>query len=111
MKKSVFALSAILAFAMMSCVADSQPPTESDSQASELLEQEQDSIKEVTGLAVDGAKNSVALLVGEDTVIFDFPDLDVEHRQAWVIGDSVKVRYYVTEDGDSITDVINESEG
>ena len=111
MKKSVFAISAFLALAMTSCVGDSQPQAESDSQSSELLKQDQDSIKEVSGLAVDGAKNSVALLVGEDTVIFDYPDLDVDHRQAWVIGDSVKVRYYVTQDGDSITDVINESEG
>lgn len=107
----VLAMSALLAVSMMSCVSESQSEKETTEQPSELLEQEQDSIKEVTGVAVDGAKNSVALLVGEDTVTFDYPDLDVDHRQIWVIGDSVTVRYYVTESGDSITDVINESAG
>lgn len=107
----LLAISALLALSMMSCVSESQPEKEKTEQPSELMEQEQDSIKEVTGVAVDGAKNSVALLVGEDTVTFDYPDLDIDHRQIWVIGDSVKIRYYVTENGDSITDVINESAG
>jgi len=111
MKKSVFAISAILALSMSSCIGDSQPAKQEAEQPDKALEQKQDSIIEVAGIALDGAKNSVELLVGEDTLTFEYPDLDVDHRQIWAIGDSVKVRYYVTESGDSITDVINESVG
>lgn len=104
MKKLIIAFGALFALSMMSCIGGSQDnglPTEqpTDSIESDTIE--------VSGLAIDGAKNSVALLVGTDTLIFDYPDLDVDHRQSWVIGDSVTVRYYATESGDSVvTDVI-----
>jgi hypothetical protein len=105
MKKLIIAFGALLAlFSMMSCIGGSQDNNQPTEQPTDSIES--DTI-EVSGLAIDGAKNSVALLVGTDTLIFDYPDLDADHRQGWVIGDSVTVRYYATESGDSVvTDVI-----
>lgn len=68
-----------------------------------------DTALEVTGVAIDGAMNSVYLKVGDDTVEFTYPDLDSERRASWSINDTLTVRYFVTEDGDSVTDVINET--
>ncbi|MBQ9555674.1 MAG: hypothetical protein IJV05_05560, partial [Muribaculaceae bacterium] len=62
------------------------------------------------GVAIDGAMNSVYLKVGEDTIEFSYPDLESDHRSSWSINDTLTVRYYVTENGDSVTDVINDSE-
>lgn len=73
------------------------------------IEQVTDSLQEVTGVAIDGAMNSVYLKVGEDTIEFSYPDLDSEHRASWSINDTLTVRYYETADGDSVTDVINGS--
>ena len=73
------------------------------------VEQVTDSLQEVTGVAIDGAMNSVYLKVGEDTIEFSYPDLDSEHRASWSINDTLTVRYYETADGDSVTDVINGS--
>lgn len=73
------------------------------------VEQVTDSLQEITGVAIDGAMNSVYLKVGEDTIEFSYPDLDSEHRASWSINDTLTVRYYETADGDSVTDVINGS--
>ena len=73
------------------------------------IEQVTDSLQEVTGVAIDGAMNSVYLKVGDDTIEFSYPDLDSEHRASWSINDTLTVRYYETADGDSVTDVINGS--
>ena len=73
------------------------------------IEQVTDSLQEVTGVAIDGAMNSVYLKVGEDTIEFSYPDLDSEHRASWSINDTLTVRYYETADGDSVTDVIHGS--
>lgn len=73
------------------------------------VEQVTDSLQEVTGVAIDGAMNSVYLKVGDDTIEFSYPDLDSEHRASWSINDTLTVRYYETADGDSVTDVINGS--
>jgi len=53
--------------------------------------------------------NSVYLKVGDDTIEFTYPDLDSEHRASWSINDTLTVRYYETLNGDSVTDVINET--
>ena len=63
--------------------------------------------QEITGVAIDGAMYSVYLKVGDDTIEFSYPDLDSEHRASWSINDTLTVRYYETEDGDSVTEVIN----
>ena len=92
MKKLVFALAALFAISMFSCTGGQQENNPSDN----------DSID------TDGANNSISLLVGGDTVSFEYPDLDRDHRDSWYINDTVTVRYYVTHDGDSVTDVVNE---
>lgn len=67
-------------------------------------------LQEVTGVAVDGAMNSVYLKIGDDTVEFSYPDLDGDHRASWAINDTLTVRYYETADGDSVIDVINNTD-
>ena len=54
--------------------------------------------------------NSVYLKVGEDTIEFTYPDLDTENRASWEINDTLTVRYYATEGGDSVTQVINHAD-
>jgi hypothetical protein len=68
-----------------------------------------DTALQVTGVAIDGAMNSVYLKVGDDTVEFTYPDLDSDKRASWEINDTLTVRYYVTENGDSVAEVINET--
>ena len=109
MKKLVFAFGALFAISLFSCLGgnqqDNQQPVPNDT----VEPQPVDSVMQVTGVAIDGAMNSISLVVGEDTVNFSYPDLDREHRASWDINDTVTVRYYVTENGDSVTDVINEA--
>lgn len=107
MRKLVFALGALFAMSLLSCIHGN------DENTSGLIDSTQVNItadslsKEVTGIAVDGAMNSVYLKVGDDTVMFSYPDIDSDHRASWDVGDTVTVRYYVTENGDSVTDVIS----
>ena len=93
---------------MMSCISDNKPSQEEQMEPADI-EQVTDSLQEITGVAIDGAMNSVYLKVGEDTIEFSYPDLDSEHRASWSINDTLTVRYYETADGDSVTDVINGS--
>ena len=106
MKKLLIAFGVLAAISMMSCTGevkqDVQPEEKTDS--IEQLE-----IQEVTGVAVDGAMNSVYLKIGEDTVEFSYPDLEGDHRDSWSINDTLTVRYYETTDGDSVTEVINQT--
>ena len=105
MKKLVFA-AGLLALSLTACVRDNQPNQDEQLEPAEI-EQLSDTLQEVTGVAIDGAMNSVYLKVGEDTIEFTYPDLDSEHRAAWSINDTLTVRYYETADGDSVTEVIN----
>ena len=109
MKKLVLLLAIFAALFVTSCVKETQQPPQ-DNVLEETDTVQVDSAVLVTGIAIDGAMNSVFLKVGDDTVQFNYPDLDSDHRQSWEMGDSVTIRYYVTENGDSITDVINESD-
>ncbi len=106
MKKLLIAFGVLAAISMMSCTGevkqDVQPEEKTDS--IEQLE-----IQEVTGVAVDGAMNSVYLKIGEDTFEFSYPDLEGDHRDSWSINDTLTVRYYETTDGDSVTEVINQT--
>lgn len=109
MRKLVFAVGALVAISLMSCFdngSSDKPETLKDSVAPDTIEKP----IEVTGVAIDGAMNSISLLVGDDTVYFSYPDLDNDHRASWDINDSVTIRYYATENGDSVTDVINEAD-
>jgi hypothetical protein len=105
MKKLVFA-AGLLVISLTACVRDNQSNQNEQLEPAEI-EQPTDTLQEVTGVAIDGAMNSVYLKVGDDTIEFNYPDLDSDHRAAWSINDTLTVRYYETADGDSVTEVIN----
>ena len=109
MKKIVFAFGAILAISMLSCIEGDKNESQKGNDDG-LIEQSADTALQVTGVAIDGAMNSISLLVGDDTLDFSYPDLDIDHKASWDINDTVTVRYYVTHDGDSVIDVINETD-
>ena len=93
---------------LTACVKDSKP-SEDEQLEPANIEQVNDTLQEITGVAIGGAMNSVQLKVGDDTIEFSYPDLDSEQRASWSINDTVIVRYYETTDGDSVTEVINGS--
>ena len=107
MKKLVFA-AGLLVISLTACIKDSKPSEDEQLEPADI-EQVTDTLQEITGVAIDGAMNSVYLKVGDDTIEFSYPDLDSEHRASWSINDTLTVRYYETADGDSVTEVINGS--
>lgn len=96
----------LAAISMMSCTGEVKQDVQPEEQTDSI---EQPEVQEVTGVAVDGAMNSVYLKIGEDTVEFSYPDLDGDHRDSWSINDTLTVRYYETTEGDSVTEVINKT--
>ena len=106
MKKLLIAFGMLAAISMMSCTREVKQDIQPEEQTDSI---EQPEVQEVTGVAVDGAMNSVYLKIGEDTVEFSYPDLDGDHRDSWSINDTLTVRYYETADGDSVTEVINQT--
>lgn len=109
MRKLVFAVGALVAISLFSCI-DNGNSEKQDPQKDTIAPDTTAQPIEVTGVAIDGAMNSISLLVGDDTVYFSYPELDNDHRASWDINDSVTVRYYATENGDSVTEVINEAD-
>ena len=103
-KLLLIAFVTIVAISTISCTGEANQEEKQEVQPDTI---EQPVIQEVSGVAVDGAMNSVYLKVGDDTVEFSYPDLDGDHRDSWAINDSLTVRYYETADGDSVVDVIN----
>ena len=106
MKKLLIAFGMLAAISMMSCTGEVKQDVQPEEKTDSI---EQPEVQEVTGVAVDGAMNSVYLKIGEDTVEFSYPDLDGDHRDSWSINDTLTVRYYETTDGDSVTEVINKT--
>jgi len=110
MKKTFAAMIALAAVALTGCIGDGQnqgETSDNDSTAVETAEQADTALQQVTGVAVDGAMNSVILKVGDDTMIFAYPELELAKRASWTIDDTVTVRYYETPSGDdSVTQVI-----
>ena len=96
----------LAAISMMSCTGEVKQDVQPEEQTDSI---EQPEVQEVTGVAVDGAMNSVYLKIGEDTVEFSYPDLEGDYRDSWSINDTLTVRYYETADGDSVTEVINQT--
>ena len=107
MKKLVFAFGALFAISMFSCLGGNQQDNPHPVPIDTV--EPQPAMLKVTGVAIDGAMNSISLVVGEDTVNFSYPDLDPDHRASWDINDTVTVYYYETENGDSTVQVINET--
>jgi len=109
MKKTFVALCAVMSIAFVACKGDQQQADNNDAnlEPAPIEEVADTALQEVTGIAIDGAMNSVYLKVGEDTVAFSYPELDMEHRGAWEIDDTVTVRYYKGANGeDSVMQVI-----
>lgn len=109
MKKLLIAFGVLVAISLTACMGEGQQDTDSD-ELNDSTELVTDTVIEVTGIAVDGAMNSVYLKVGDDTIEFSYPDLDSEHRASWEINDTLTVRYFETEEGDSVVDVINHAD-
>lgn len=107
MKKLLIAFGMLAAISMMSCTSEVKQDVQPEEEQTDSIEQP--AVQEVTGVAVDGAMNSVYLKIGEDTVEFSYPDLEGDHRDSWSINDTLTVRYYETTDGDSVTEVINQT--
>ena len=107
MKKLLIAFGMLAAISMMSCTSEVKQDVQPVEEQTDSIEQPE--VQEVTGVAVDGAMNSVYLKIGEDTVEFSYPDLEGDHRDSWSINDTLTVRYYETTDGDSVTEVINQT--
>ena len=110
MKKLVLVFGAMFALSLFSCVEGNGTADEQTTFADTIDTVDVDGQMAMTGVAIDGAMNSVYLKVGDDTIEFSYPDLDSDHRASWEINDTLTVRYYVTENGDSVTEVVNESE-
>ena len=98
----------MIAIALTACIDGSQSDNQ-DATTVDSLEQAIDTAMQVTGVAIDGAMNSVYLKVGDDTIEFTYPDLDASHRDSWDINDTLTVQYFETVNGDSVTNVINEN--
>ncbi len=110
MKKLIFAFGLLCAFTMTSCIGNDDGKQDTDTQTDQVVEKEDEpEILSVTGVAVDGAMNSVYLKVGEDTLDYSFPDLESENRDSWDINDTLTVKYVETENGDSVIGLINEN--
>lgn len=111
MKKLVLALGLMAAMFMFSCTSEANHNDDGTAPTDTVETTDSSTIvREVTGVAIDGAMNSVYLKVGDDTIEFSYPDLESEHRASWEINDTLTVRYYATEAGDSVTEVINHAD-
>ena len=108
MKKPVLTWVALIAIALTACI-DSGQSDNQETTTVDTIEENVDTAMHVTGVAIDGAMNSVYLKVGDDTIEFAYPDLEASHRDSWDINDTLTVEYYPTENGDSVTNVINEN--
>jgi len=110
MKKTFVALCAVMSIAFVACKGDKQQADNNDAnlEPAPIEEVADTAQQEVTGIAIDGAMNSVYLRTADgDTVAFSYPELDMEHRGGWEIGDTVTVRYYKGANGeDSVMQVI-----
>lgn len=100
------ALLPLIALAACDNAGTTDNATEADSIATDTVKETVMSLPQsngrmVTGIAVDGAKRSVVLKQGADTVFYDLPPIDF----AWEIGDTLTLTIVTTSNGDSITAV------
>lgn len=59
---------------------------------------------EISGIAIDGAMNSVTIAASTgDTLSFSYPDLEPEKRYTWTAGDSITVKFVITDDEPTVT--------
>ena len=78
MKKLVFA-AGLLIVSLTACVKDNKPSEDEQLEPADI-EQVTDTLQEITGVAIDGAMNSVYLKVGDDTIEFSYPEQERQQR-------------------------------
>lgn len=98
----------IFAFALMLTLSSCDGMFSNNAEQQDSVAQQADSIevetaeKVIRGIAIDGSRRNIYVAVGTDTLDFELSyDLGVDF--SWEIGDSVIVKYYPTEYGDSVT--------
>lgn len=98
MKKLCLIIAA--SFALVSCGGNNgASKVSNESAAADTIVASADSTV-VTGIAVDGAMNSILLRTVEgDTLSFGYPELPTDKRYGWSIGDTVSVSYIKSSDG------------
>ncbi len=64
-------------------------------------------VRTVTGVAIDGGMNSIDLLVGNDTLSFEYPELATPVK--WIDGDTMTV--VLSLKSDSVLNVIHGTSG
>lgn len=105
MKKLIYITAALVALSFSACTGSADGTNDNvDTLAMDSIVNTVDSsaLQEVRGVIVDGARRSIDLKVGEDTMNFELESSsDVE----WEIGDSLTVRYYMTQQGDSVVEI------
>ncbi len=91
--------------------SDKQTATTDTIDSTAITPNDSDSVISVTGIAIDGAMNSIFIKVASgDTLNFAYPDLDESKQATWVEGDTMTVRYLkVTNGPDSVIQLINDS--
>lgn len=107
MKRLVYISLALMSVAFMACEGTSTAGgEENDTIEVDSTENIIDStaMQEVRGVVVDGARRSIDLQVGEDTMNFE---LESSSDVSWEIGDSLTVRYYMTQQGDSVVEIVH----
>lgn len=119
MKKILIPVLSIMAMltAMPSCGnADKGSGSTTDTiDSAAVAANDSDSTLSVTGIALDGAMNSVFIksLQNGDSLSFEYPDLDRKLVDSWEIGDTVTVKYVKTtiggEPADSVLQLINDT--
>lgn len=105
MKRIVYISIAALALSIASCANDNadNAETQNDSIIDSLMtEGDSDALHEVTGVVIDGARRNIDLQVGDDTLNFE---LESSEDVSWEIGDTLTIRYYKRETGDSVVGI------
>ena len=72
----------------IACPTDSTATADTTLRADTIAEPVE-RVRTITGIAVDGGMNSIDMVVGKDTLSFDFPDLP-EHV-TWTAGDTMTI--------------------
>ena len=112
MKKLLYISLAAVAMSLTACYGSNDNDSTQDegvdtieAPADEVAEIDSTQPQEVTGIVVDGARRSIDVKVGDETLNFELESGDEVYYE---IGDTVTVRYYMTRNsGDSVVEVID----
>lgn len=98
----------------VSCVngnSDNNAATTDTIDSTAIAPNDSDSVISVTGIALDGAMNSIFIKTANgDTINFAYPDLDESKQDSWEVGDTMTVKYMKEVNAnDSVIQLINNS--